>query len=132
VRHEQAKYWFELVTPKGLKEFTGQGWENMHLFEDHPDTRRVPAYFFIDNPSRPAYVCAVPLLDGKTLFYQAWNTGCHAQAPFPGNACMHLHPHIAGAIEPGKSAFIEGSVGLFEGDLQNLQRKITAELGVET
>jgi hypothetical protein len=130
VRNEQAKFWFEQVTPEGLKAFTTQGWESMHLFKDNPDTRRVPSYFFIDNPSRPAYACAVPSLDGKTLFYQAWNTGCRAQAPFPGNACMHLHPHIADAIGPGKTATIEGRIGLFDGELEELQREITTSLGI--
>lgn len=125
VRHEQGKYWFEQVTPKGLKAFTGRRWENMHLFEDHADVSLVPPYFFIDRPSQPAYACAAPSVDRELLFYQAWKVTCRAQAPFPGNACMHLHPRIADAIEPGKTAFVEGSIGLFKGNLEDLQRKIT-------
>ena len=123
VRREQAKYWFENVTPNGLKAFTGQRWENMHLFEDHADVDLLPPYFFIDKPLRPTYICAAPSVDGKLLFYQAWKVPCRPQAPFPGNACMHLHPRIADAIKPGTTAYIEGHIGLFEGNLEDLQHR---------
>ena len=131
VRREQAAYWFEEVTPGGLKAFTGQSWEGMHLFEDRADVSKLPPYFFVDNPSQPAFACAVPSLDEKTLFYQAWNTPCRAQAPFPGNACMHLHPHIADTIEPHGTASIKGRIGLFDGDFEDLKNMIKGQLGLE-
>jgi len=124
----QGRYWYEKVTPHGLKALTAEGWVAMHPCPAHPDADAVGEYEWTLSPRTDAHACAARSADGSLLFFQAWDAPCRHIGPFPGNACMHLVPLVAELIEPEKTATIRGRIGILRGDWQALAGKINAEL----
>ena len=125
-RNAQGAYWYETVTPKGMTILTtGGDWHSIHPHPDRPSAASVPPYGFEISHEPVATACAVhPHGDESSWFFQAWDHPGHTCTPFPGNACMHLHPVIADRLEPGASATVHGVTGLFSGSRDALARHI--------
>jgi len=119
-RSLQGRYWYEQVTPQGLRALTDDGWVIMHPHPDQPDAASVPLYSFTPSTQANARACAVCPPEGGLFLFQAWATRCRYCAPCPGNACMHLEPLLAEALLPGEVASIRGAVGLFRGSFTTL------------
>lgn len=119
-RFEQGRYWYEVVTPNGLRALTRRGWRLMHPTPQNPSAANIDPYTFLPSAAPEAFACAAQSHDGRKLFFQAWDVPCYYAAPFCGNACMHLHPLVAEVLESGASATIHGHVGIFEGGWEDL------------
>ncbi|NLG52188.1 MAG: hypothetical protein GX552_18920 [Chloroflexi bacterium] len=119
-RFLQGRYWYEQVTPRGLRALTDEGWVPMHPQPDQPNADSVPLYSFVPSAQANARACAVCPPEGGLFLFQAWASPCRYCAPCPGNACMHLEPFLAETLPPGDVATIRGAVGLYAGDLPSL------------
>ncbi len=124
-RDVQGRTWFEKITPHSLFALTDKGWVPMHPNPDKPDADIVPKYSFVSSKTDNAVACAVQSPDGKTWFFQAWNTPCRYMTPCPGNACMHLEPLAARKLPAGKSAEISVVAGMFNGTREALADRIS-------
>ncbi len=124
-RDVQGRAWFEKISPHSLFALTDKGWVPMHPNPDKPDADSVPKYSFVSSETDDAVACAVQSLDGKTWFYQAWNTPCRYMTPCPGNACMHLEPLVAKKLSAGGSAEICIISGMHTGTRDALADRIS-------
>ena len=125
-RDEHGRYWYEQVTPRGLKALTTSGWRLMHPRPDHPSAEGLEPYASIVSERPVAFVCGARSYDGRKLFYQAWDVPCYYASPVSGNACMHLSPVVSESLESGASATTHGHVGIFEGDWDALAGEFAA------
>ena len=123
-RDIQGTYWFEKITPYNLMAFTTEGWVDAHPFPDDPRADSVPQYSFTPSLEDDASAIAVAAINGNILFYQAWDSPCRYCTPCPGNACMHLHPRVAVSLPPGETAYINGLIGMYEGNRDQLAVRI--------
>lgn len=128
-RAAQGRYWYEKITPRGLQAWNGRAWFPVHLRPRDPDASKVEPYAAKRSAVPDTRACAVPSLDGKSLFYLSWNVPCFTVAPFHGNACMHLLPRVAPTLAPGESATIVGAAGIFRGSRDELAAKLRDKLG---
>ncbi len=121
-RTAQGKYWYQMVTPERLKAWQpGEKWIFMHPHPENPYPDLDNLYLHEISQTDNYLGCAVMSTNGKKLFYMLWDTDyAQYQTPFAGNACMHLLPLIAKELKPGKTATIEGKVGIFEGTWDEL------------
>ena len=127
-RAAQGRWWYQQGTPSRLRALRPGGWVVMHPSPDRPDADRVPLYSFVPSATADTIACAVQSLDGKWLFYQAWDHPSQHATPCPGNACMHLLPLLAERLEAGATARIRGRVGMFSGEWDALRRAIETTL----
>ncbi len=127
-RAAQGRWWYQQYTPTRLRALRPGGWVAMHPSPDRPDPDRVPLYSFVPSATADTRACAVQALDGKWLFYQAWDHPCQHATPCPGNACMHLLPLLAEQLDAGATARIRGCAGLFPGDWEALRRAMETTL----
>ncbi|MBI4605413.1 MAG: hypothetical protein HY721_25900 [Planctomycetes bacterium] len=125
LREQQGLYWYREATPGRLEAWSPQdGWQAMRPPPDASSP--LPGPYDAELSARDtSLACAIPSLDGKTFFYQAWaaKRGRH-QSPFRGNACMHLRPQVAERLEPGESATLRGAAGIFAGTKEELARHL--------
>ncbi|MBI4586410.1 MAG: hypothetical protein HY717_20565 [Planctomycetes bacterium] len=123
-RDEQGKYWYRELTPRRLKAWSPEeGWIEMHPRPEQADRLPENPYEAQLGAGDRSLACAVPSLDGKRFFYQAWAAKrSRHQSPFSGNACMHLRPQVAERLEPGELAVLLGAAGVFAGGAEDLAR----------
>jgi len=123
-RYLQGRCWYEKITPTRLFALTGSGWICMHPAPDAPIADRVPLVSFQPSSEADAYACAVESLEGGRFFFQTWLTHCRWCTPCPENACMHLEPFLTDILAPGKSATIQGKIGIHRGTRKSLEEHI--------
>ncbi len=118
----QGRYWYESITPHGLKALVGCRWVEIHPSPREPRADAVPLYFSSpgDEPNAQACACQAPSKD--IIFFQSWKGPTKYVAPFPGNACMHMQPFMDQRIERGSTASIAGMVGMHKGSFRSLSR----------
>ncbi len=128
-RDLQGRYWYQHVTPQGLRALGPKGWVATHPHPDNPDPDGVPQYNFLPSRTADWTAYAAQSLDGKCLLFQSWDRPSGYEIPCPGNACMHLRPLVAERLEPGATATIHGRAGLFEGNWRSLRKMLEAKAG---
>ncbi len=116
----QADHWFEQITPKNMKALGKEGWVTMHPWPKHPKTDGGSYKCFKPSDTDEYRACAVRSLDGKRLYFMAWDAPCRFCTPCRENACMHLWPLLERPLGPGEQVGIRGIVGVYDGDWDNL------------
>ena len=119
-RDAQGRYWYQHLTPDRLMALDPSGWFGTHPYPENPDPDLVPRYSFVESTTDDTLAYAVQSLDGKWIFYQAWDRPSRHATPCPGNACMHLHPLVSSRMGPGENGVVRGRCGMFQGDWEEL------------
>jgi hypothetical protein len=124
-RTEQGRYWYFQLAPRNYKALAASGWVPLHPAPEAADADDVPMYNQALSDAADATACAAKAPGKDLLFYQAWDVPCRRQAPFWGNACVHLQPVLAKELPPGRTVTIRGRIGIFEGDWAELAQRLT-------
>lgn len=123
-RSAQGRFWYEAVTPRGLKVLTSHRWEGIHPNPSQPSAEGVENYGASPTEDDGAIACAAASMDGESLLYQCWSSPGRWLPPFPGNACMHLLPKLVDLLQAGEEARVDGAVGIFDGGWEALALSI--------
>jgi hypothetical protein len=124
-REEQGKYWFTEAARRLFAWSPESGWTSMRARPEKPDKVPEDPYEIVLGEGDSSLACAVASLDGASFMYQAWAARrSRHQAPFSGNACMHLRPQVAERLEPGQCASLRGAAGVFAGTRDQLAQRL--------